>query len=74
VEYNKDVQSAKFDESTNEWVIKCKDGSGARGRWFIPAIGFAAKAYIPEMKGMGEFKGIMHHTAVSLISLKFLLI
>jgi hypothetical protein len=35
-------------------------------RWFIPAIGFAAKAYIPTMNGMGDFKGIMHHTAVCL--------
>lgn len=33
-------------------------------RWFIPAIGFAAKAYIPTMDGMNDFKGIMHHTAV----------
>ena len=37
-------------------------------RWFIPAIGFAAKAYIPTMEGMGDFKGIMHHTAVRPLS------
>jgi hypothetical protein len=34
-------------------------------RWFIPAIGFAAKAYIPVIEGMKDFKGVMHHTAVS---------
>ena len=50
---------------TNKWTITCEDGSSAVARWFIPAIGFAAKAYIPTMEGMGDFKGIMHHTAVS---------
>jgi cation diffusion facilitator CzcD-associated flavoprotein CzcO len=58
------VKSARFDDSTNKWTITCQDGSSARARWFIPAIGFAAKAYIPTMEGMGEFQGIMHHTAV----------
>lgn len=64
-EYNKDVKSARFDDGTNKWTIECADGSRARARWFIPAIGFAAKAYIPKIEGMDEFKGIMHHTAVS---------
>jgi len=64
-EYNKNVKSARFDEITNKWTITCEDGSSALARWFIPAIGFAARAYIPTMEGMGDFKGIMHHTAVS---------
>lgn len=62
-EYNKDVKSARFDDKSNKWTIECADGSRARARWFIPAIGFAAKAYIPKMEGMEDFKGIMHHTA-----------
>jgi len=64
-EYNKNVQSARFDEEMNKWTIQCQDGSSAMARWFIPAIGFAAKAYIPKIEGMKDYKGVMHHTAVS---------
>jgi cation diffusion facilitator CzcD-associated flavoprotein CzcO len=62
------VKSARFDDSegVHKWTIECGDGTKARARWFIPAIGFAAKAYIPQMEGMNDFKGIIHHTAVSL--------
>ena len=64
-EYNKRVEGAKFDEGENKWTIVCKDGAKAKARWFIPAIGFAAKPYVPKYKGAENFKGQMHHTAVS---------
>lgn len=63
-EYNKRVDGANFDEDEQKWEVRCKDGSRAKARWFIPAIGFAAKPYIPKYKGMERFKGQMRHTAV----------
>ncbi|KAJ9642022.1 hypothetical protein H2201_005947 [Coniosporium apollinis] len=64
VEYNKNVESATWDESRHQWLVECADGSETYCRWFIPAIGFAAKRYTPPIKGMGEFKGDIYHTAV----------
>lgn len=63
-EYDHELASAKFDETTQKWLLTCANGKQARCRWFIPAIGFAAKAYKPAIKGMERFKGPLHHTAV----------
>ncbi|KAH6719617.1 cyclohexanone monooxygenase [Leptodontidium sp. MPI-SDFR-AT-0119] len=63
-EFNKHVDSARFDESTNRWTVECSDGSEVSCRWFIPCIGFASKKYTPPVKNLGEFKGQVYHTAV----------
>jgi len=34
-----------------------------RARWFIPAVGFAAKPYTPFYPGIEKFKGEIHHTS-----------
>ncbi|CZT09061.1 related to monooxigenase [Rhynchosporium graminicola] len=63
-EFNKHVDSAHFDESTNRWTVECSDGTEVSCRWFIPCIGFASKKYTPPVKNLGEFKGQVYHTAV----------
>lgn len=57
IEYNKNVEAANFDESRNQWQVECSDGSEVYCRWFIPAIGFAAKRYTPPIKGLSDFQG-----------------
>ena len=63
-EYNKNVEAASFDEERNQWLVECSDGSEAYCRWFIAAIGFAAKRYTPPIKNLSEFHGDVYHTAV----------
>ena len=66
--YNADAKGAVWSESDRKWEVEVVvDGRAqkARSTWFIPAIGFAAKAYIPKIEGMDRFKGVMHHSAVS---------
>jgi len=60
------VTGARFDESSRKWKVECADGTSVVCRWFVPAIGFAAKSYIPPYKGLDAFKGEIHHTAVCL--------
>jgi cation diffusion facilitator CzcD-associated flavoprotein CzcO len=62
--YNCAVTGARFDESRHRWLLTCSDGTQTYCRWFIAAIGFAAKIYVPPFKGLDKFKGEMHHTAV----------
>jgi len=57
------VTSARFDRGADQWEIECADGHRARARFFIPCTGFAAKAYVPDLPGLGSFAGPCFHTA-----------
>lgn len=61
--YNKTLTAATFDESSHKWTCHFHDGSSAVCRWLVPAIGFAAKEYIPPYKGLDKYKGELYHTA-----------
>ena len=66
--YNANATGAVWIEAERKWVVEIMvngKSEKAKCRWFIPAIGFAAKAYIPKYEGMDRFKGEMHHSAVS---------
>ncbi len=66
--YNADVTGAVWSEAEKKWTVEINmkgRKSTATCKWFIPAIGFAAKGYIPKIKGMETFKGHIHHSAVS---------
>ena len=68
--YNANATGALWLEHERKWQVELViNGKPEKAKcsWFIPAIGFAAKAYIPKMKGMDNFKGEMHHSAVSVI-------
>jgi cation diffusion facilitator CzcD-associated flavoprotein CzcO len=58
------VDSAKFDESRNQWLVECADGSLTYCTWFIPSLGFASKRYSPPFPGLSNFKGDIYHTGV----------
>ena len=59
------VEAADFDANTNKWTISCDNGTSIRARFFIPAIGFAAKRHFPDWPGLeeGVFKGVIHHSS-----------
>lgn len=57
------VVSAEFDRDIQKWVVKTEDGRTARCNFLINAIGFAAKRYFPDWKGLENFKGEMHHSS-----------
>jgi cation diffusion facilitator CzcD-associated flavoprotein CzcO len=66
IQFNTACTGARFDEQNNQWVIDLDDGTGikVRARWFIAAMGFAAKPYTPAYPGLDKFKGEIHHTSV----------
>ena len=63
VAFDTKVVSAQFDKETGKWIVKTADGKTARAKYFIAAIGFAAKRYFPDWKGLDTFKGIIHHSS-----------
>ena len=66
--FNANVTGASWSDKEGSWTVEVDVGGQKETstcRWFIPAIGFAAKAFIPKFKGMERFKGETHHSAVS---------
>ena len=57
------VVGAQYNKSTKVWDIKTEDGRTAHARFFINAIGFAAKRHFPDWKGLEKFKGEIHHSS-----------
>jgi len=65
IQFNTACTGARFDEQNDQWVIDLDDGTGikVRARWFIAAMGFAARSYTPTYPGIDKFKGEIHHTS-----------
>lgn len=57
------VVGAQFDKKTDLWEVKTEDGRTAHARYFINAIGFAAKRHIPDWPGIDTFKGQIIHSS-----------
>ncbi len=57
------VTSAAWDEGQRLWRIATDTGEKITTRFFLPCLGFAAKAYMPEIPGLEAFAGEWHHTA-----------
>ncbi|MEQ8990883.1 MAG: NAD(P)/FAD-dependent oxidoreductase [Pseudomonadales bacterium] len=63
VRFDTRVTEARFDAEQDEWLIRTEDGHQVRARFFIPCLGFAAQAYVPDYPGLKTFAGPCHHTA-----------
>ena len=61
--FNSWVESARWVEEENRWIVRTKDGKDFQAKWFIPCVGYAAKPYVPDLKGLYSFTGHCSHTA-----------
>lgn len=61
VEFNTRVIGAQFDVKDNLWKVETDDGRTTTCKFLISATGFATKPYIPDIKGVDTFKGILQH-------------
>ncbi|EXF74944.1 hypothetical protein CFIO01_08399 [Colletotrichum fioriniae PJ7] len=57
------VTDATFDAQTNRWNIMTDQGQLMSARFLLPAMGFAAKTYVPDLNGLDSFEGLLFHTA-----------
>ncbi|KAJ9214135.1 hypothetical protein DTO166G4_4192 [Paecilomyces variotii] len=67
IRYNTTVTGARFDESDHKWTVEGINGSHGtiriRCRWYILALGFASKPYIPDFEGLNRFQGPCFHSS-----------
>src|SRR5882757_1170442 len=64
IRFNRRVNQAEFDPAHNRWIVRSSDGSVARARYLVLCTGLSAKPYIPELPGLNDFTGELHHTAL----------
>jgi cation diffusion facilitator CzcD-associated flavoprotein CzcO len=63
IQLNTRVNSAIFDEATNQWMIWTDHGERVTARFCIMATGFVSAPNKPDFKGLETFKGKQYHTA-----------
>jgi cyclohexanone monooxygenase len=63
IRFNTRVEGAEFDEGRQQWTVRTQDGGAVRAQFLVLCTGFAAKPYVPTLKGLDQFNGAKHHTA-----------
>ena len=57
------VVSAVRDDDDNDWVIGTDDGAQVRTTYLVCATGSLSTSNLPDIPGIDEFRGVVHHTA-----------
>lgn len=64
IQFNARVTSARYDEAANYWEIQTEDGTRARARLLITAIGVLSAPQIPNIDGLDSYQGKWLHTGL----------
>jgi cation diffusion facilitator CzcD-associated flavoprotein CzcO len=62
IQFNTRVQSAVFNESTNEWRITTSAGDTVGATYVVAATGCLSSTNKPHFKGLDSYKGAIYHT------------
>jgi cation diffusion facilitator CzcD-associated flavoprotein CzcO len=57
------VDEVRFDEELDRWDLALSDGQRIRARFVVAATGPLTKPLLPELPGLGEFRGKTIHSA-----------
>ncbi|THV04300.1 cyclohexanone monooxygenase [Dendrothele bispora CBS 962.96] len=63
ISFNTRVVSARWNSSSDRWIVTAENGQVAHPRFLILCTGFSSMPYVPDFKGLESFEGICHHTA-----------
>lgn len=58
------VIGAQFDERSRRWVVRTGTGRVGHARFLVLCTGIGAKPLLPDIRGLGDFAGEWHHTAL----------
>jgi cyclohexanone monooxygenase len=62
IQFDTGVVSAVFDEDANIWSVTTSDGKTVAAKFVVLATGCLSNARMPDIKGLGQFKGKVYHT------------
>jgi cation diffusion facilitator CzcD-associated flavoprotein CzcO len=63
IRLNTGIASAHFDDKAKEWIVTTDTGQVYRAKYFVTSLGLLAATNIPDIPGISDFKGEMHHTS-----------
>jgi cyclohexanone monooxygenase len=62
IQFDTRVDQAAFDESAQVWSVTTSDGNTVNAKHVVLATGCLSNAKMPDIKGLGNFKGRVYHT------------
>jgi cation diffusion facilitator CzcD-associated flavoprotein CzcO len=62
IQFKTRVQSARYDEENNRWLICLDDGTSVTAKYFITGVGCLSAVNVPTFKGLDSFEGEWYHT------------
>ena len=62
IAFNTRIDRAAFDEATGSWSVTTSHGNTVTADYFVLATGCLSNARMPDIKGLGDFKGKVYHT------------
>jgi cation diffusion facilitator CzcD-associated flavoprotein CzcO/pimeloyl-ACP methyl ester carboxylesterase len=62
IRLNTKVSAAAFDESAQRWTVETSDGERVTAQFLISSVGTLSAPYTPDISGIGDFAGPIHHT------------
>ena len=63
IQFSTTVKSTKYHSSNNHWEIETDKGETFSCQFLITALGILSEPYIPNIKGINDFKGQSWHTS-----------
>jgi cation diffusion facilitator CzcD-associated flavoprotein CzcO len=64
IRFDTRVTTAYFDEGSHTWTVHTDCGRIARARFLVLCTGIGSKPHRPEIPGLDDFAGNLHHTAL----------
>ncbi|MFL5287196.1 MAG: flavin-containing monooxygenase [Rhodopila sp.] len=62
IRFNTRVTGADYDEAANRWHVRTEAGETFTTKFLITAVGCLSTANVPNIPGLGDFKGKWYHT------------
>lgn len=62
-QFNTAIQSAHYNEADALWEVTTEYGDKYTARFLITALGLLSAPNLPNIKGINQFKGELHHTS-----------
>jgi cyclohexanone monooxygenase len=62
IQFSTRVERAIFEEGTSSWQVTTSDGKIVAAKYFVLATGCLSNARVPDIKGLGDFRGEVYHT------------
>ena len=64
ISFNSRVESARYDENQDRWLVQTSQGETIECAFLISAIGALSAPYIPDFEGKSDFQGDSWHTSL----------